>query len=116
MSELKPCPFCGGEADRSCDELGGVDGDWIFCQDCGHGIQQWETETIEDVIKNWNTRPLEDAQAEIIKALKEDGERLDLYVSHKDYCDYRNDVHTCTCGMWKVEDDHKALMQKIGKE
>ncbi len=52
MSELKPCPFCGGEMSEknffSCDG---------YPQACGC----WEqTHTGEEAIKVWNTRPIED--------------------------------------------------------
>jgi hypothetical protein len=44
MSELKPCPFCGGEAELCYSEVD------IFCRKCN--VMQ-ETEL-------WNTRPIED--------------------------------------------------------
>ena len=45
MSELKPCPFCGGEAELCYSEVD------TFCRKCN--VMQ-ETEL-------WNTRPIEDA-------------------------------------------------------
>ena len=44
MSELKPCPFCGGEAELCYSEVD------TFCRKCN--VMQ-ETEL-------WNTRPIED--------------------------------------------------------
>ena len=41
MSELKPCPFCGGEAMRSC--IPGA----VKCMQCGAST----------IVDNWNTRP-----------------------------------------------------------
>ena len=45
MSELKPCPFCGGEAELCYSEVD------TFCRKC-NVIQETEM---------WNTRPIEDA-------------------------------------------------------
>ena len=45
MSDLKPCPFCGGEAELCYSEVD------TFCRKCN--VMQ-ETEL-------WNTRPIEDA-------------------------------------------------------
>ena len=44
MSELKPCPFCGGEAELCYSEVD------TFCRKC-NVIQETEM---------WNTRPIED--------------------------------------------------------
>lgn len=36
MSELKPCPFCGGEAEFAIGKTGdGKDWHYIECADCG---------------------------------------------------------------------------------
>ena len=45
MTELKPCPFCGGEAIE--------DGEWIFCFECGVG---YEIENEPERIDAWNRR------------------------------------------------------------
>lgn len=47
--ELKPCPFCGGKADKD------IYGNWIFCGDCGVGYDCGEDH--KGAIKLWNTRP-----------------------------------------------------------
>lgn len=36
MMELKPCPFCGGEAELKTQEVQyGLCGAWVFCVNCG---------------------------------------------------------------------------------
>jgi len=54
MSELKPCPFCGGEAELCYSEVD------TFCRKCN--VMQ-ETEL-------WNTRPIEDALRKRIAELE----------------------------------------------
>lgn len=70
--ELKPCPFCGGNVNLA------ING--IIKHTChGYGDAWCNTD-------KWNTRPIEDGLRaelarcdEIIKRLKEDGERLVIY-------------------------------------
>ena len=51
MSELKPCPFCGGEADWFWD---GINQRWqIHCEDCTAVIS---CDGLEDAIEAWNRR------------------------------------------------------------
>lgn len=56
--ELKPCPFCGGEARAfRCEESGTFD---VQCQQCGAipfiGSRTSERKTMADVISAWNAR------------------------------------------------------------
>lgn len=55
MKELKPCPFCGGEAkirDYSIQDLGPeID---VFCTNCGGQTFVYETEG--EAIEAWNRR------------------------------------------------------------
>ena len=60
MSDLKPCPFCGGEAELCYSEVD------TFCRKCN--VMQ-ETEL-------WNTRPIEDALRLRIAELEAEIERL----------------------------------------
>ena len=56
-SELKPCPFCGGEAKLMLDKCSGVY--FIGCSNdkcLGFGAIGWSYETAEEAIKAWNTR------------------------------------------------------------
>lgn len=57
-NELKPCPFCGGEARAfRCEESGTFD---VQCQQCGAipfiGSRTSEKKTMADVIAAWNAR------------------------------------------------------------
>ncbi len=58
IDELKPCPFCGGEARAfRCEESGTFD---VQCQQCGAipfiGSRTSEKKTMADVIAAWNAR------------------------------------------------------------
>lgn len=75
QSELKPCPFCGGEAEYHSDK--GPTGEvyaWVGCNQCdamsGHcdvrSMQPEETHPIEA----WNTRASDAEIARLTKALK----------------------------------------------
>jgi len=77
--ELKPCPFCGGEAsinkDYDLDGYGRFDS--VKCRKCGAKSREIYARvgngcpvhyaTVRDA---WNTRPIEDAQAARIKELE----------------------------------------------
>ena len=54
MSELIPCPFCGGEARKSGERFENTILSWVYCLSCGAagGYQHTEAEAIEA----WNTR------------------------------------------------------------
>ena len=55
MSEMKPCPFCGGEADYT--QILGNYGR-VYCFTCDGGIREGRSK--DGVIHNWNNRPIED--------------------------------------------------------
>lgn len=72
--ELKPCPFCGGEARAfRCEESGTFD---VQCQQCGAipfiGSRTSERKTMADVIAAWNAR----AERTCRFSLEEDREML----------------------------------------
>ena len=64
MSELKPCPFCGGEAELIWNAIGGFAG--CFDEDCPVGPStatfavgdEWKSEADAEphIIDAWNTR------------------------------------------------------------
>ena len=56
--ELKPCPFCGGEArfarGFNYGELGSIR--WVYCSKCGAMTRSDFHKTKEDAAVAWNTR------------------------------------------------------------
>ena len=56
MSELKPCPFCGGEGClQRHDFVGYTDTFGVVCLDCGCETRQFY-DTKKDAIEAWNRR------------------------------------------------------------
>ena len=53
MTELKPCPFCGGEA-HVVETIHGKTLPWVRCKDCGMETPMLDTE--EEAIEAWNRR------------------------------------------------------------
>lgn len=53
MTELKPCPFCGGEAYIV---KGFSDLHMILCEDCGSTASFQHKEGRQEAIKAWNRR------------------------------------------------------------
>ena len=51
---IKKCPFCGGEASLSIEEVGSHDCPAVCCDQCNLSI--YDEESLENVIKKWNTR------------------------------------------------------------
>lgn len=62
--ELKPCPFCGGEAELSCGFYNAVDYATVMCTDCGakicfdsdHDPELTFDAMEEAAIRDWNRR------------------------------------------------------------
>ena len=75
MSELKPCPFCGGKVRLSTASRGASFAVW--CGNCG-GTAGGEYLSEESAIKHWNRRPLEDEMAEVLEWLLEEFDRREL--------------------------------------
>ena len=66
-TNLKRCPFCGGEAVM----LGEDDGMYqVVCPNCAANIDNYDYEK-EEAAEKWNKRKIEDARAAEIKRLRE---------------------------------------------
>jgi Lar family restriction alleviation protein len=55
--ELKPCPFCGGEAKLT--DLKQAPESWVECKECG-ARTRFFSNSEEAPVSAWNTRPIED--------------------------------------------------------
>ena len=60
-NELKPCPFCGGEAKLVNQKvMGGYDYSFVRCKKCDIGTQKYEVSTeycsSDKAISTWNRR------------------------------------------------------------
>lgn len=75
MSELRPCPRCKEALRLSVQtnhEFYGPDESlyfFVLCSACGHSSHSGYSR--EEAIKDWNTRPIEDAQSAEIERLNE---------------------------------------------
>ena len=60
MNELKPCPFCGGEAEIESLKLGGWQEVIVSCPDCNIRTHEFTTDKDIDLkaemIERWNRR------------------------------------------------------------
>ena len=79
MSDLKPCPFCGGDVQLyniDDDGLGGFSYYYeVVCRHCGLSNKSIyaDRDRVENAaIKHWNTRPIEDALRKEISQLQAD--------------------------------------------
>lgn len=82
MSELKKCPFCGGEAKTSV--VFGRAG--VVCTECDANIRMYLDASVEDAVKAWNNRkPVDDVlkriENEILEKLSNCGD--DWYTAEK---------------------------------
>lgn len=69
--ELKPCPFCGGEA--KIGSLGGDQENWaIWCSECGTPCVETgrQGDTKMGIIKVWNTRAKIEVTDEMVSNAK----------------------------------------------
>lgn len=70
-ADLKPCPFCGGEA-----YLVGKEGN-VYAIECGSCFFKIGATTEKDVVEYWNGRPIEDALRAENKRLREALENIE---------------------------------------
>lgn len=96
MSELKPCPFCGGqckEVMRFFSDDGKFLGYGVICAICG--ALGPSGQTASEAIATWTRRPLEDELAAALKGLLE---------------------HHGTPARWAAAKDALAKTREEGKE
>ena len=76
IDELKPCPFCGGEAQVNTWTMHGITESRCFCSnsDCPNSVR-----TV--ALEQWNTRPIEDVLQARIAELEAEIER---FTAHSD--------------------------------
>lgn len=78
--KLKPCPFCGGEAEIIEEGIGFN----IKCADCYAEMTPFVTDKRE-AIKMWNTRPIEDdLQKELDEAREDNCENMEYHVAERE--------------------------------
>ena len=70
MSELKCCPFCGGEAELHSVDIGSTTDYFISCKECG--CKQSGSISRQAVINAWNERK---PMANIVEKLEEAKEK-----------------------------------------
>ena len=73
-TKLKPCPFCGSEAEFNSDEFG----EGVCCKSCGatmyNGVYGEEGRKLASA--DWNSRPIENELNEKIEKLERENTRL----------------------------------------
>ena len=94
MTELKPCPFCGGIESLDVREVHTynrycADMYCIECRRCLYCTMNFDTK--DELYAFWNTRPAEDALTAEVERLKAENERL-----KKVLCDISTGLHPCT--------------------
>ncbi len=63
MSELKPCPFCGGEANSEIDDYGMCTEHFVECLSCVARTSTYDSP--KEAITAWNTRAKTEAEKKI---------------------------------------------------
>ena len=67
MSDLKPCPFCGGtniHVESEIDDFGNETWSYICCYDCLSSFFHQEACCEEDNIRAWNRRVGKDERSD----------------------------------------------------
>ena len=73
--ELKKCPFCGADSDISVQDYDTEDPYYVVaCTNCNMAHSSSDDENV--AIRNWNDRPIEDAQAARIAELEKELEQM----------------------------------------
>lgn len=56
MSDLFPCPFCGGRPSKRMNQIDFIDWPYIACDECDAEIPAVEGDFWNDVCERWNRR------------------------------------------------------------
>ena len=117
MSDLKPCPFCGGDVQLyniDDDGLGGFSYYYeVVCRHCGlsnKSIYANRDRVENATIKHWNTRPIEDALRKEIAQLKKDKLELNAQCFHKD-----ETISVLKNRITELEFDNRSLVEQMNK-
>lgn len=84
--ELKPCPFCGGDASLIVKEFFGFPEEDVYtvaCNDCNS--RSCYSDDRKETVKVWNTRPAEDALKAEVERLKAELENALLILKQIDW-------------------------------
>ncbi len=65
--ELKPCPFCGGEAQLMINELEDTQEGTVMCMTCYVTSTTQKSDNWKEAIEAWNTRAQETLDVEVLK-------------------------------------------------
>ena len=86
MADLKPCPFCGGEAETENRHNRYTDWWEVKCTDCNASLnERYEYEF--EAVDAWNTRkPMEAVVAKLEKKSKEYTKKAEEHEVYEDYC------------------------------
>lgn len=68
--ELKPCPFCGGK-DLEKEVIDGIEGMIyrVSCHLCANTMPMTVDTSMEEAIRIWNTRPVEDEMYRVLSGI-----------------------------------------------
>lgn len=88
QTELKPCPFCGGEAD--CGSFHGVAFFYVQCSCCGNCTKMYAT--AKEAAEKWNARTKPQTNLEKIQNMTID-EMADLFGLHSICSHIQNNKH-----------------------
>ena len=111
MSELKPCPFCGGSA--SIDRMGTSRVSMqIMCDDCGAFVETGETWIDEK--SHWNQRAETENEKRLTEIATKHATRADeLYEALERVCSYLSEDGLITTGLEKDIVNAQALLRKL---
>ena len=106
MNELKPCPFCGGKAEKTVEPMGVLRGMFsiVRCTDCSATLP--EVDHTDGVVEaKWNTRHAEPRWIPVTERLPPIGERY--HANHYSGIEYN---HAPFVGTWDDEFRREVML------